>query len=70
MNTKVTVRNTPQVITVAASAGASGSLSTLTDVNLSSAGDGAVLQYDVTTQTWIARNILENSGLTINAGCY
>tara|TARA_B100001113_G_scaffold289618_1_gene245570 strand:- start:495 stop:707 length:213 start_codon:yes stop_codon:yes gene_type:complete len=70
MNTKVTVRNTPQVITVAASAGASGRLASLTDVNLTSAADGAVLQYDVTTQTWVARNILENSGLTINAGFY
>jgi len=42
----------------------------LTDVNLNSAGDGAVLQYDLATQTWVARNILENDGLTINAGFY
>ena len=70
MNTKVTVSNTPKVITVAASGGASGRLSALTDVNLTSAGDGAVLQYDLATQTWVASNILENDGLTINAGFY
>ena len=70
MNTKVTVSNTPKVITVAASGGASGRLSSLTDVNLASAGDGAVLQYDLATQTWVARNILEDDGLTINAGLY
>jgi len=69
MNTKVTVSNTPKVITVAAGSG-SGRLSSLTDVNLNSAGDGAVLQYDLATQTWVARNILENDGLTINAGFY
>ncbi len=69
MNTKVTVSNTPKVITVAAGIG-SGRLSSLTDVNLNSSGDGAVLQYDLATQTWVARNILENDGLTINAGYY
>jgi len=69
MNTKVTVSNTPKVITVNSSGG-SGRLSSLTDVNLNSAGDGAVLQYDLATQTWVARNILENDGLTINAGFY
>ena len=70
MNTKVTVSNTPKVITVAASGGSAGRLSSLTDVNLGSAGDGAVLQYDLATQQWVARNILENDGLTINAGFY
>lgn len=70
MNTKVTVSNTPKVITVAAAGGAGSRLSSLTDVNLNSAGDGAVLQYDLATQTWVARNILENDGLTINAGFY
>ena len=40
MNTKVTVSNTPKVITVA-SGGSAGRLSSLTDVNLGSHGDGA-----------------------------
>lgn len=66
MNTKVTVSRVPQVITVN-SAGA-GRLSGLTDVNMNSASDGAVLQYDAASQTWIAENILEKSGLQINCG--
>lgn len=69
MRTKVTVSNTPKVITVNTS-GAGGTLSSLNDVNLNNAGDGAVLQYDLATQTWVARNVLENPGLTINAGFY
>lgn len=66
MKTKVTVSNRPQVITV--SSGNVTTLSNLTDVNFNNASDGAVLQYDSATNTWIAENILEKSGLQINCG--
>ena len=66
MNTKVTVSNRPQVITV--SSGSVTTLSNLSDVNFSNATDGAVLQYDAASNTWIAENVLEKSGLQINCG--
>lgn len=67
---KVTVSNVPQVITVSTGAGGGtvGSLGDLTDVNVLSATDGAVLQYDAASGIWIAENILEKSGLQINCG--
>lgn len=65
MKTKVTVSNRPQVITVSTG---SIPLSKLSDVNFNNASDGAVLQYDAATNTWIAENILEKSGLQINCG--
>lgn len=65
MNTKVTVSRVPQVITV--NAGGSR-LSNMNDVNMNGASDGAVLQYDAASQSWIAENILEKSGLQINCG--
>lgn len=67
MKTKVTVSRVPQVITVNA-AGQGGRLSGLTDVNTSSVTDGGLLQYDAATQSWIAKNILDKSGLQINCG--
>jgi hypothetical protein len=66
MNTKVTVSRVPQVITVNTVGG--GRLSGLNDVDMSGASDGAVLQYDTASQTWIAENVLEKSGLQINCG--
>lgn len=66
---QVTVSNVPQVITVSKSgSGATNNLSNLNDVNTTTATDGAVLQYDSATGTWIAENILEKSGLQINCG--
>lgn len=67
---KVTVSNVPQVITVTkgSTSGSGGALSDLSDVNTSTATDGAVLQYDAATGIWIAENILEKSGLQINCG--
>jgi len=66
MKTKVTVSNRPQVITV--SSGNVATLANLSDVNFNNATDGAVLQYDAATNTWIAENVLEKSGLQINCG--
>ena len=66
MNTKITVSNRPQVITV--SSGGQSSLLNLTDVNFNNATDGAVLQYDAASNTWIAENVLEKSGLKIDGG--
>jgi hypothetical protein len=66
MNTKVTVSRVPQVITVNTAGG--GRLSSLSDVNMNTASDGAILQYDAVTNSWIAENILEKSGLQINCG--
>jgi len=66
MKTKVTVSNRPQVITV--SSGSVTTLSNLSDVNFNNATDGAVLQYDAASNTWIAENVLEKSGLQINCG--
>lgn len=65
---KVTVSNQPQVITV--STNAAQKLSSLNDINTSLAQNGALLQYDAATNTWIARNIIESSGLVINCGNY
>lgn len=66
MKTKVTVSNRPQVITV--SSGSVTTLSNLSDVNFNNATDGAVLQYDAASNSWIAENVLEKSGLQINCG--
>lgn len=66
MKTKVTISNKPQVITV--TSGGVNTLTNLSDVNFNNATDGAVLQYDAATNTWIAENVLEKSGLQINCG--
>jgi len=66
MRTKVTVSNRPQVITV--NSGSVTTLSNLSDVDFNNATDGAVLQYDAASNTWIAENVLEKSGLQINCG--
>jgi hypothetical protein len=68
MRTKVTVSNQPQVITV--SANAAQRLSALTDVDALNAQHGALLQYDSTVGAWVASNIVERNGLTINCGNY
>lgn len=65
---KSTVSNQPQVITV--SSGAKQKLSSLNDVDITTAQNGALLQYNSNTETWVASNIIENSGLTINCGNY
>lgn len=66
MNTKVTISNQPQVLKV--TSGGTSTLSNLSDVNFNNATDGAVLQYDQASNTWIAENVLEKSGLKINGG--
>jgi hypothetical protein len=68
MKTKVTVSNQPQVITVAANA--AQKLSSLSDVDALNAQQGALLQYDATVGAWVASNIIESNGLTINCGNY
>lgn len=68
MKTKVTISNQPQVITV--SAGAAQKLSTLTDVDALNAQHGALLQYDSAVGAWVASNVIERNGLTINCGNY
>ena len=68
MKTKVTVSNQPQVISVAAAA--AQRLSALTDVDALNAKHGALLQYDSTVGAWVASNIVERNGLTINCGNY
>jgi hypothetical protein len=67
MKTNVTVSRVPQVITVNTSSAALR-LSVMHDVNADNVADGAVLQYDAESQTWIAENVLEKSGLQINCG--
>ncbi len=66
MNTNVTISNVPQVLTVS-SAGVT-TLGNLTDVNLAGGTDGAVLQYDGASGTWLAENVVEKAGLQINCG--
>lgn len=68
-NVKVTVANTPKVITV--SSGNVNSLSKLTDVSVPDGGvpDAALLQYDATTGSWTSTNIIDR-GITINCGSY
>lgn len=68
MKTTVTVSNQPQVITIAANA--AQKLSTLNDVDALNAQHGALLQYDATLGAWVASNIIERNGLTINCGNY
>jgi len=68
MKTKVTVSNQPQVITVAQNA--AQKISSLSDVDALNAQHGALLQYDATVGTWVASNIIERNGLTINCGNY
>ncbi len=67
MNTKVTVSNQPKVLTINAGGGAIG-LGNLTDVNVSGATDGAVLQYDAISASWKAENVVEKAGLIITGG--
>lgn len=66
MNTKVTISNQPQVIKV--TSGGVSTLTNLSDVNFNNATDGAVLQYDASSNTWIAQNVLQKSGLSVNCG--
>ena len=66
MNTKVTISNRPQVLTVS-SAGVS-TLGSLTDVNTTGATDGAILQYDAISASWKAENVVEKAGRTITGG--
>jgi len=68
MKTRVTVSNQPQVITV--SANAAQKISSLSDVDALNAQQGALLQYDATVGAWVASNIIERNGLTINCGNY
>ncbi len=68
MKTKVTVSNQPQVITV--STNTAQQLSSLNDVDALNAQHGALLQYDATVGAWVASNIIERNGLTINCGNY
>lgn len=48
--------------------GAVNSLATLTDVDTSSASDGAVLQYNGTTNKFEATNSMNNENLSILGG--
>ncbi len=64
MNTRVTVSNQPQVIKVTS---VMMKLQYLSDVNVNNATDGALLQYDAASNTWIAENVLR-SGLSVNCG--
>ena len=48
--------------------GAISSLSTLTDVDISGASDGAVLQYNGTTNKFEATNSMNNENLAILGG--
>ena len=66
MNTRVTVSNQPQVIKVMT--GGVTTFPNLSDVNFNNATDGALLQYDAASNTWIAENVIEKSGLHINGG--
>jgi len=66
MRTKVTVSNRPQVITV--NSGSVTTLSNLSDVDFNNATDGALLQYDAASNSWIADNVLDKTGLQINCG--
>lgn len=68
MKTRVTVSNQPQVITV--SSNTAQKISSLSDVNALNAQHGALLQYDATVGAWVASNIIERNGLTINCGNY
>ena len=64
MNTRVTVSNQPQVIKVTS---VMMKLQYLSDVNVNNATDGALLQYDAASNTWIAEKVLR-SGLLVNCG--
>jgi hypothetical protein len=63
-----TVSNQPQVITIAANA--AQKISSLRDVDVLNAQHGALLQYDANLDAWVASNIIERNGLTINCGNY
>lgn len=65
-----TVSNQPQVITVSSGLGSGQKLSSLNDIDMTNAQNGALLQYDSTTETWVASNIIDKSGLIINCGNY
>jgi hypothetical protein len=68
MRTNITVSNRPKVITIDAERVTT--LSGLSDVNFNNALSGAVLQYDAATKTWIAENVLERPGLTLDCGIF
>ena len=65
---KTTVSNQPQVITV--STNTANRLTSLFDVDTTNLLNGALLQYDSNTNSWVASNLIERSGLTINCGNY
>lgn len=67
MRAKVTVSNQPQVIKVGGGS-AGQNISSLNDVDAFNPLNGALLQYDASSETWVASNIIERTGLTINCG--
>jgi hypothetical protein len=69
MKTKVTVSNQPRIVTYA-STSTVRELALIGDVVAVNPPDGALLQYDALTKTWVATSTLDQSGLTINCGNY
>jgi hypothetical protein len=65
---KSTVSNQPQVITISSNSGQH--FSSLSDIDITNAQNGALLQYDATTGVWVASNVIERTGLVINCGNY
>lgn len=63
----------PQQVSVSIPAvGSSNSLRSLTDVNASSLSDGALIQYDASSDKFITRNELETTTgtITFNGGAF
>jgi hypothetical protein len=65
---KASVSNQPQVITLATNT--ANRIASLSDVDALNASHGAILQYDSNLNAWVASNIIERNGLTINCGNY
>lgn len=60
-------------VTLPASTGSLSSLNSLTDVNVTTLLDGALLQYNITTGKWVSLNdIITDTGgnLFLNCGIY
>jgi hypothetical protein len=69
-NLKAKIRGNPEKIIAQTLKIGNVALADLTDVDSSGQSDGAVIQYNGTTNKFVMKNILDGQNLTITGGTY
>lgn len=69
-NLKAKIRGNPEKIVAQTLKIGNVALADLTDVDSSGQSDGAVIQYNGTTNKFVMKNILDGQNLTITGGTY